>query len=175
MVSERKELFIMEGNKWTSRVVAYLASGLLFAPALIGCGSSQSGANMPPVDDTSSKPQVMQTQQQKPGLSTGKKLAILAGAAALYYMYKKNQQKRAQGDTTQPQYYLSKNGRVYYRDQSGRAHWVSAPAQGFQVPQDEAQQYSGFQGYQGQTQGRTLSDVYSQSGNQGDTAPQGGY
>ncbi len=156
-----------------SRALAYAASALMFAPVLAGCGSGQNGANMPPVDD-SSRPQVMQQssyQQPHQGLSTGKKLAILAGAAALYYMYKKNKERRQAGDMSQPQYYLSKNGRVYYRDQSGQAHWVTAPAQGIQVPMDEAQQYSGFQGYQGQTQGRTLSDVYSQ----GNYANAGGY
>ncbi len=91
---------------------------------------------------------------------------ILAGAAALYYMYKKNKERRAQGDASQPQYYLSKNGRIYYRDQTGQAHWVTPPPQGIQVPYDEAQQYSEFQGYDNRTKGRTLSDVYSQ-GNYG--------
>lgn len=91
-------------------------------------------------------------------MSTGKKVMLLAGAAALYYMYKKNQEKKAQGQLQgQPQYYLSKNGRVYYRDQNNQAHWVTPPAQGFQVPYDEAQQYSQFQGYNGQSTG--VSDL----------------
>lgn len=145
-------------------LLPYVASAILVGPAVLGCGSGSSGANMPPVDDSGMRSQTYSTPQQqpRPGLSTGKKLAMLAGAAALYYMYKKNQQKRAQGDMSTPQYYMSKNGRVYYRDSSGRAHWVTPPAQGIQVPYDEAQQYSGFQGYEGRTQGRTLEDVYGQ-------------
>ena len=45
-------------------------------------------------------------------MSTKKKLVLLAGAAALFYMYKKHQAKAGQ----QIQYYRSKNGRVYYRE-----------------------------------------------------------
>lgn len=97
------------------------------------------------------------------GLSTGKKVALLAGAAALYYMYKKNKEKRAQGDQSQPQYYLSKNGRVYYRDQRGQAHWVTPPQQGIQVPYDEAQEYSRLEGYN-RGQGMSLQDLMNQGG-----------
>ena len=92
-------------------------------------------------------------------MSTGKKVAILAGAAALYYMYRKSQQNKqaGQGQTQgQPQYYLSKNGRVYYRDQTGRAVYVTAPSQPIQVPYDEVQRYQGIdqlQGYNNQTTG----------------------
>jgi hypothetical protein len=157
--------------------MAGVACAVMVAP-LAGCGSSNNGANMAPVDDSGSRPQSYgynpPQQQPKQGMSTGTKLALLGGAAALYYMYKKNKEKRAQGDTSAPQYYLSKNGRVYYRDQSGRAHWVTAPAQGIQVPYEEAQQYQGYQGYQGQSQGRTLMDVYNQGG-YGAPAGAGGY
>jgi hypothetical protein len=167
-----------EKKGWTkSRALAFAASFLMLGPILAGCGSGQSGANMTPVDDSGRAQTIQQPSYQQPhqGLSTGKKVALLAGAAALYYMYKKNKEKRAAGDTSQPQYYLSKNGRVYFRDQSGRAHWVTAPAQGIQVPYGEAQQYSGFQGYEGQSQGRTLNDIYSQGGysDQNGYAPQG--
>ena len=93
---------------------------------------------------------------QAQGMSTKKKLVILAGAAALYYLYKRNQAKKAAGQTDEPQYYLSKNGRVYYRDAQGRAHWVTAPPSGIQVPYDEAYQYRDFQGYNNQTTGRDL-------------------
>lgn len=167
----------MDRNKtWTiSRIPATLACALLIAPVVAGCGNGNSGASLPPVDDSSRPQQYTQAPQQHQGMSTGKKVMLLAGAAALYYMYKKNQQKRAQGDTSQPQYYLSQNGRVYYRDKSGQAHWVTAPSQGIQVPQEEAQQYSGFQGYNNQPTGRTLNDIaQGQSGNQGNYAPQGG-
>src|SRR5436305_14235873 len=72
-------------------------------------------------------------------MSTGKKMALLAGAAALIYLY--NKHKNAQGTGPQGKYYLSKNGRVYYRDARGNAIWVTPPASGIQVPQDEALAY----------------------------------
>jgi len=72
-------------------------------------------------------------------MSTGKKLAVLAGAAALIYMY--NKHKNAQGNGPQGKYYRSKNGRVYYRDARGNAIWVTPPASGIQVPQAEASYY----------------------------------
>jgi hypothetical protein len=87
-------------------------------------------------------------------MSTGQKVALLAGAAALYYLY--NKHKNAQGTGPNGQLYRSKNGRVYYRDRDGRAHWVTPPPGGIQVPASEAQQYSGYQGYNGQTSGQTF-------------------
>lgn len=165
-------------KRLASKPLAFLAAGVLVAPILAGCGSGKSGANMAPVDD-SSRAQTMTPagnyggyngySQPAPhqGLSTKQKVVLLAGAAALYYMYKKNQQKRAQGDTSQPQYYLSKNGRVYYRDSTGRAHWVTPPQGGIQVPYGEAQQYSQYQGYNGQSNGQDLNGLGS------DTAPAG--
>jgi hypothetical protein len=156
-------------ERWTrSRGVALCAVMTLAGPMIVGCGSGASdtrtGANLPPVDDysggTTQRAQSFPPQQEKRGMSTGTKVAILAGAAALYYMYKKNKEKRATGVNTEPQYYLSKNGRVYYRDQSGRAHWVTPPQQGIQVPYDEAQQYREFQGYNWNQSGRTLESVY---------------
>lgn len=163
----------MKTQGWVhSRALALVAASVMVAPVVAGCGSSNNGANLPPVDDTVSRSQGYgyngaPPQQQKQGMSTGTKVAILAGAAALYYMYKKNKEKRAAGDMSQPQYYLSKNGRVYYRDQSGQAHWVTPPQGGIQVPYGEAQQYSQYQGYQNQSNGRTLMDLYGSPGYQG--------
>jgi len=155
-----------------SRAINLLAISVLVAPIVAGCGSGsdqRSGANMPPVDESSGRAaQTMDygapPQQPKHGLSTGQKVAILAGAAALYYMYKKNKAKHEQGDANAPQYYLSKNGRVYYRDASGRAHWVTPPQQGIQVPADEAAQYRDMQGYNGNQGGRSLLDMVGSSG-----------
>lgn len=165
----------MKAKGWLhSKALALVASSVMVAPMLAGCGSGNNGANLPPVDDTGSRPQGyygQQQPQQQRGMSTGTKVALLAGAAALYYMYRKNQEKRAQGDMSQPQYYLSKNGRVYYRDNTGRAHWVTPPQGGIQVPYDEAQQYRDLQGYQNQSQGRTLMDVYGNN----NMGFQGGY
>jgi len=84
---------------------------------------------------------------------------MLAGAAALYYLYKKNQQAHANGNTSEPQYYLSKNGRVYYRESGGRVHWVTPPKEGVMVPSSEADQYQQFAGYEGRTSGRDLAGI----------------
>jgi hypothetical protein len=72
-------------------------------------------------------------------MSTGQKVAVLAGAAAIYYLYKKHQ--NAKGTGASGQYYRSKNGGVYYRDHNGKPVWVEAPAGGIQVPADEARRY----------------------------------
>jgi hypothetical protein len=67
---------------------------------------------------------------------------LLAGAAAIYYLYKKHQ--NAQGEGANGKYYLSKNGRVYWRDlKTGQYHWVTAPQQPIQVPASEYQQVTG--------------------------------
>lgn len=144
-------------SKWQ----AFLACCVFVVPLAAGCGSGETrtGANLPPVDDSQTMPAGYPAQSQpaqKKGMSTGTKVAILAGAAALYYMYKKNQKQRAQNPNSAPQYYLSKNGRVYYRDSSGRAHWVTPPPQGIQIPAEEAYEYRQFQGYNNRRDGRDL-------------------
>ena len=81
------------------------------------------------------------------GMSTKKKVVLLVGAAALLYMYKRH--RDAKNQPANVQYYRSeKNGRIYYRDpKTHQAHFVTPPAQGIQVPEDEAQGYSGYRGY----------------------------
>lgn len=132
----------------TARLRALIASLLVFAmlvPFTAGCGRSDSSSSMgnassmerPQEYGTVAAPQ--NAPQQHKGLSTGQKVAILAGTAALIYLY--NKHKNAQGTGAQGQYYRSKNGQIYYRDQQGNAHWVTPPANGIQVPADEAAQY----------------------------------
>lgn len=147
--------------KRASRPVALILTTLLTLPLFTGCGSSQSTAPPPPVDDTRGgtvyNPPPANQPQAKKGLSTGQKVALLAGAAALYYLYNKNKNKKGQG--AEGQYYLSKNGRVYYRDAQHRAHWVTPPQGGIQVPEAEARQYRDFQGYNNRPTGRDLTDL----------------
>jgi len=136
---------------------AFLATCILASQSLVGCGSSNTTntSNLPAVDDSarySNRP----ISQPRRGMSNGKKVALLVGAAALYYMYKKNQEAKQRGNTAEPQYYLSKNGRVYYREAGGRVHWVTPPSEGIQVPVAEASQYEEFQGYEGRSSGRDL-------------------
>jgi hypothetical protein len=145
-----------------TRPVALVLSVLLACPLFASCSSNRrTGASLPPVDDTRGGAQTYQGQanspQVKKGLSTGQKVAILAGAAALYYLYRQHQNRQEQGP--QGKYYLSKNGRVYYRDKQGQAHWVTPPQEGIRVPESEAQEYRGFQGYNNSTTGRTLAGV----------------
>ncbi|NMG18756.1 hypothetical protein [Brasilonema bromeliae] len=154
-------------RKKASLPVAVFLSALLTLPVLSGCGGgSRTAAPLPPVDDTAGRnvgyPQSPnQPQQTKRGLTTGQKVAItLVGAAALYYLY--NQRKNARGNGAQGKYYLSKNGRVYYRDDQGRPHWVTPPSEGIRVPESQAQQYRDFKGYNGRTTGRDLTDIAPQ-------------
>lgn len=150
-------------RKKASFPVAVFLSALLTVPLLSSCGGgSKNAAPPPPVDDTVGRtvnnPGNANQPQAKKGLSTGQKVGItLVGAAALYYLY--NRHKNAQKEGSQGKYYLSKNGRVYYRDAQGQPHWVTPPSGGIQVPESEAQQYRDFQGYNGRTSGRDLTGV----------------
>ena len=147
----------------TLRPAALLLTTSLLSPVLlIGCGSNQQASAPPPPRDASSgemgrmSPSMAPTKQ---GMTTKKKLILLAGAAALYYMYKKNQAKVAAGQT-KTQYYLSKNGRIYYRDpKTHQAIWVTPPKQPIYVPADQASDYQGLQGYDGSSAGRDLSGL----------------
>jgi hypothetical protein len=143
------------------RLTSWLLSMFLLTPAFAaGCGG-RNVASPPSVDSspTAVNPNENVQTGKKPGLSNTQKIGItLVGAAALYYLY--NQHKKAQAQTgAQGQYYLSKNGRVYYRDAQHRAHWVTPPSQGIQVPAEEAQQYQQFQGYNNRTTGRDLTNL----------------
>ena len=150
--------------KYPHHLVRQLAAPTLIAallcPALPACQTRQ--APPPPVDDSrgngNSAPGAAAPAAQ--GMSTKSKVVMLAGAAALYYMYKRHQSSAAAAGA-EGQYYLSKNGRVYYRDADHRAHWVTPPANGIEVPESEAAQYRSFQGYDNSTSGRDLAGLGS--------------
>ncbi|MEH2303152.1 MAG: hypothetical protein V7K88_30340 [Nostoc sp.] len=155
---------IYKERKVVSRLFAVLLSALLTVPLLSSCGGGSRNASVPPpVDDsvgrTVSDRNNPNQPEAKKGLGTGQKVALLAGAAALYYVY--NQHKNASKEGAQGKYYLSKNGRVYYRDAEKRPHWVTPPSEGIRVPESEAQRYRQFQGYNGNTTGRDLSGITS--------------
>lgn len=143
------------------RPTALLLSALLGVPFFAGCASDTRTTPPPPVDDTrggaQTYPAPANSPQARKGISTGQKVAVLAGAAALYYLYNRHKNKQEQG--AQGKYYLSKNGRVYYRDAQNRAHWVTPPPGGIQVSESEAQQYRDFQGYNNRPTGRDLTDL----------------
>jgi hypothetical protein len=136
--------------------MALALAAILVSPILAGCGRD-TGSYSPtePVDRTAgSRSEYPAPANQRPGLSGGQKTAILVGAAALYYLY--NKYKNRQGQGQQGQYYLSKNGRVYYRDRNGNPVWVTPPSQGIEVPESEASQYSRYRGYNGRNTGETF-------------------
>lgn len=144
----------------TSILTAMFLSVAVFAAPLAGCSSNDRQTPPPPVDDTrggmeasSSSPDTAAAAPA--GMSGTKKLVMLAGAAALYYLYKNHQSAK---EKTGPdgQYYLSRNGRVYYRDAEHRAHWVTPPVGGIQVSESEASAYSDFQGYDNRSTGKDL-------------------
>ncbi len=139
-----------------------------------------------------------QAAPPRPGMSTKKKLVLLAGAGLLYYLYRKHQaaKQQAQAPTTpngttarqSPQLYRSRNGGVYYRDpQTHRPTWVTAPAGGVQVAADDVQRYApNYSRYQNMrvpaaprgyaTQSATEFDpdlAYSNGNGGGMTAPRG--
>ena len=134
------------------RPTALLVAGSLMVPTLAGCGGGggdNSGASAPPIDDTRGGTVVPNGRPMaRATMSPGKKkMVMLAGAAALYYMYKKSQNAKA-ANGPQSKYYRSEsNGRIYYRDAKGQAHYVTPPQQPIQVPEQEASEYQGYQGY----------------------------
>lgn len=147
------------------RFTALIIVASFALPLLAGCGgpsNNQNAANNPPIDDTrggtvtpTNAP--INTPPQRTGISTKQKLVLLAGAAALYYMYKKH--RDANNQPANVQYYLSKNGRVYYRDANHQAHWVTPPPQGIQVPESEAADFREYQGYDNRNSGRDLVGI----------------
>ena len=100
-----------------------------------------------------------QAQNPFSHMSTKKKVVLLVGAAALYYMYKRH--KDAANKPTNVQYYLSKNGRVYYRDPKNpqNAIYVTPPPQGIQVPAGDAREFRGYRGYDNSTAGRNFGGL----------------
>lgn len=142
------------------RPTAWLLSVLLGVPCFANVAIRRTIAAPPPVEETSAIAQAAPTyrpqdrRQERRGLSNQQKVAVLVGAAALYYIWQQNRNRRGHG--AQGQYYLSKNGRVYYRDAQGRPHWVTPPPGGIRVPEAEARRYRDFQGYNGRSTGRDL-------------------
>ena len=127
------------------RATAGLLTGLMFT-SIAGCGGGT------PVSGESPRPPYgAPASQPQQGMSTRNKVMLLAGAAALYYMWKKNQNKPASAVGPEGKYYRSRNGRIYYRDAQGQAHWVTPPQQPIQVPAHEYERYfpNASQGYNG--------------------------
>jgi len=151
----------------TMRPLALAVGGAMLVPTLAGCGSNQQTSEIPPPVDMSSRqppPGAGMPPKANTGMSNKTKLVLLAGAAALYYMYKKKQDANGQAI----QYYRSEStGRIYYRDpKSKQAKWVTPPRQPIQVPAEQAQEYQQYQGYNQQNTGEQFSGFgYNPNGN----------
>jgi hypothetical protein len=148
-------------DNMANRSRSLTATALLLMAALGTAPMAACGTETPPpaVDD-SQRGTAAQPGEESTGMSTKKKVVLLAGAAALYYMYKKHQSAGAEVGP-EGQYYLSKNGRVYYRDAEHRAHWVTPPPGGIEVPAAQAAEFREFQGYENSPTGRDLSGLGS--------------
>lgn len=122
---------VWESRRWTRGVIYLVLTMLLLPLSLPMAYAAQPPAPAP-----------------KRGMSTKQKVVALAGAALLYYLYKKHQANRAKGVATgtvnnrQPQLYRSKNGGIYYRDANGRPVWLTVPQQAMRIPVTEVQRYA---------------------------------
>lgn len=152
------------------RPVALFTTGAILVPTLLaGCsGDTRQSMTPPPAIDrsTSAPPPAMGAAGvPKQGMSTKQKVVLLAGAAALYYVYRKYQNNKAPSGV---QYYKSEaNGRIYYRDpKTKQAIYVTPPTQPIRVSESEAAQYQGYAGYNNQPQGQQFGGYGYNSNNQ---------
>jgi len=146
----------------------FLIASVLVPLTLAGCGSPASAPPSGPAMSNNAPPPAIGTNNaQRPslGLSGKQKLVLLSGAALLYYYYRKSKAATAkQYAGQQVQYYLSKNGAIYYRDPQHQAHFVTPPNKQEQVSAAEAQDYTQLKGYNGQNTGNGL-DYYFNGAN----------
>ncbi len=151
-------------SSWLWRPAGATVVASLVLPALLaGCGSPAQQTQVP----VSQAPMRRTQPVANTGMSTRQKVTLLAGAAGMYYLYRKYQRDNAAKLANQKVvYYLSKNGRVYYRDpKTHEAIYVTpAPDQArpVQLPASEAgdYDYSGIQGYNNAQNGKTLKDYF---------------
>ncbi len=157
--------FSSQNILWQPSGVAVIAS-LTLPTLLAGCGSPAPQQSAPMQRTTQNRP-------ASPGMSTSQKVKLLAGAAAVYYLYRKYQrdnaaklqQVQAQAPGGKIQYYRSASkGFIYYRDPRTKEAIIVAPApnqvQQQSVPDAQAQEYSKFQGYDGAQTGETLDKYF---------------
>ncbi len=154
---------------WRPSGVAVIAS-LAIPTLLAGCGSPAPQAQLPQQNAPQARP-------ANGGMSTRQKVTLLAGAAAMYYLYRKYQRDNAaqlqKAQAAAPngkiQYYRSKKGGyIYYRDPRNPSVAIKIPGteqgvEGVQqqrIANDEAAEYSKIQGYNGAQSGETLDKYF---------------
>lgn len=117
---------------WRTRLTAVMLAGMMAAGSA-GCATNRT------VDAGTGRP-APQPEQPRRQMSAGKKIMLLAGAAAVYYLYQKHKNKEGEGKDGR--YYRSKNGRVYYRNlKTGEYRWVDPPSRPIRVPASEYERY----------------------------------
>ena len=152
-----------------ARPIALFTTSAILVPTLLaGCGGAKQEDTTPaPIDRSTTAPPPAKGSANAPkaGLTTKQKMVALAGAAALYYVYRKYQNSKTASGV---QYYQSKtNGRIYYRDPKNpkQAIYVTPPSAPVMVPESEASQYQGYAGYNNQMSGNKFGGYgYDQNG-----------
>ena len=139
-----------------SRFVALALVASLALPTLAvtaGCGknNADNGSSTTVTNATPAGPDTTAPAPVKAGLTGKQKVVLLAGAALLFYLYKRYQKQDAaaaqNGAGGKPQLYREEKGpnkgAIYYRknDANHTVVWLKAPPQGVQVPEDQVQQY----------------------------------
>lgn len=153
------------------RPTAWVLLGSMSAPLLVGCDGPAATTSQPTSmtrQQGGSRPAMNRSQG---GMSTKQKVALLAGAAALYYIY--NKRKAAKNEGPQGKLYRSEStGRLYYRDlKTGTDTWVSPPTRPIRVPMEEAQSYQGYQGFNNAQDGRGFGGYGTGRDNYDDAVP----
>ena len=136
-------------SRWTAlTLVATLALPTLALTA--GCGHGGGSSDNSQVSTNAPVPNAAPMNNApvaKPGLTGKQKVVLLAGAAALFFLYKHYQKADAAAADAHPQLYREdqgpNKGAIYYRknDANHTVVWLQAPANGISVPADQAQQY----------------------------------
>jgi len=123
------------------RYSALVLAGLIFG-GIAGCGPTVNSQSRMDAPSPMSRQEPRRQEPRRQGMSTRNKVLLVAGAAALYYLY--NKHKNREGNGPDGRYFRSKNGRVYYRDlKTGEYRWVDPPSQPIQVPAEEWERYTG--------------------------------
>ena len=158
-------------NRFNSTSALRGGSAFVLASLLVplaGCGSPAppptTSSSLPP--QQMSRPAMSAPHPNRPSLGLSTKVVLLTGAAALYNYYQHSKKATAAQYPGQAiQYYLSKNGGIYYRDpKTHQPTFVTAPTKTVSVPANEAQAYSGVQGYNNQTTGNGLDYYFNGPG-----------
>lgn len=149
---------------------AVVIASLTLPTLLAGCGSPAPQAQAP---SSSMQQRAPQTRPANAGMSTRQKVTLLAGAAAMFYLYRKYQrdnaaklqQVQAQAPGGKIQYFRSKSkGFIYYRDPQTHQAIIVAPGPDqvgtLNVPDNQAQEVSKFQGYNNTQGGETLDKYF---------------